>query len=533
MAIYNGKEILFNPQITINEGGGELTASTGAEMSALLVLDNVGKVVKFVGEDTTLYKKDSFYLIKYIGGFAVGDKPDRVYFNTDITPDLSFAADYITEESPLHNIITCSGGVLADDGILQISVFTPSSEIGTSFGLSNNMYWLMAGDCQVYLQVAAEDVDKLSTLGIGSESINTWLHTDVSLNVSGMADLTITSVATETVEYWSEFVSSTQNSIVAELMVEESDIVDNKLPILAGVQSADNLYNITAKELGEITTIGAYAFYSKVGLGGIALDNITTIEGYAFHKCSNLEEIVAEKLTTLSGTSQFASCTKLKKFSAPLLKTIPERLFEETPIEELNCTELEIISGAYSMGGGSSTKSFIGKDLVFPKVTSVGQSAFYYCGAKSMSFPALVNSIGGFNIYQNPYLEQIDLPNMETMGSSYFLYQCTKIQSITLPKLKTFICYAIYGCTALKTIDLPMVTQVTIAKGTWAFNSMSNVRLLLRYDGVATLTGVTGSILPDAITEVYVPANQVENYKIATNWSVYADRIKSLDDFAG
>lgn len=256
-------------------------------------------------------------------------------------------------------------------------------------------------------------------------------------------------------------------------------------------------------------------------------DGITNISAYAFQACKDLTTVeLADSVETI-GSSVFSQCTNLTTFSAKSVTTIPERCFDGASLVSIDIPNVTIIKGAYSMGGGGSRKSLIGKDLIFPKVTSVEQSAFYYCGAKSMSFPALVKAIGAFTFYQNNYLEQIDLPNMEDMLSSYFLYSCTKINKIVLPKLITFRLGGISYCNSLKTIDLPSVTTISDYSSS-CFSSMSNVRLLLRHNGVVSLSAKQ---LPNAITEVYVPSEQVDNYKTDAKWSVYADRIKSLDTF--
>lgn len=255
-------------------------------------------------------------------------------------------------------------------------------------------------------------------------------------------------------------------------------------------------------------------------------DGIINISDYAFQACTDLTTVELSDSVETIGSSVFSQCTNLTTFSAKSVTTIPERCFDGASLVSIDIPNVTIIMGAYSMGGGSR-KSFIGKDLIFPKVTRVDQSAFYYCGAKSMSFPILVKAIGSFTFHQNNYLEQIDLPNMEDMPSSYFLYSCTKIKSITLPKLKTFRLGGISYCNSLKTIDLPSV--ITISDySSYCFSSMFDVRLLLRYNGVVSLSAKQ---LPNAITEVYVPSEQVDNYKTDAKWSVYANKIKSLDDF--
>lgn len=286
----------------------------------------------------------------------------------------------------------------------------------------------------------------------------------------------------------------------------------------------------TFGEYGNLVINARHLYVNNTLLTNLAkndTDGITNISDYAFQACTDLTTVELSDSVETIGSSVFSQCTNLTTFSAKSVTTIPERCFDGASLVSIDIPNVTIIEGSYSMGGGGSRKSFIGKDLIFPKVTRVEQSAFYYCGAKSMSFPVLVKAIGAFTFNQNNYLEQIDLPNMEDMPSTYFLYSCTKINKIVLPKLITFRLGGISYCNSLKTIDLPSVTTIS-DYSSYCFSSMSNVRLLLRHNGVVSLSAKQ---LPNAITEVYVPSEQVDNYKTDSKWSVYAGKIKSLDDF--
>ena len=87
--------------------------------------------------------------------------------------------------------------------------------------------------------------------------------------------------------------------------------------------------------------------------------------------------------------------------------------------------------------------------------------------------------------------------------------------------------YAFYGCTALTTADFPVATSI----GSSAFQSCSNLTTLIlrNTQKVVTLssttafTGATNCI-------IYVPDDLVDDYKAASNWSTYADRIKGLSE---
>lgn len=581
---WNGVYVFKNKTTDIAEyqkvggggGGGELTASTEAEMSALLVVDNVGKVVKFVGEDTTLYKKDSFYLIKYIGGFAVGDKPNRVYFNTDITPDLSFAADYITADNAVYNIITCDGQVIPDDGILQISVFTPSSEIGTSLGLSNNMYWLTAGDCQVYLQVAAEDVDKLSTLGIGSESINTWLHTDVSLNVSATADLTITSVATETEKYWSVFVSGVQNNIVAKHLYE--------LPILTNEGTAEDLAQ--GKELinsngekivgtasggGDIGT-GDYTvkvidydgtvLLEKKGNTGDVIDLpiVPTNDKLVFQEWSTSVAVSDNKVTiadndimvgavytTASGQNEFditltkgtGKTAKLnmdgtKDWGDGTSDTATSHTYTTYGDYTIKCNGTTMTtSSSAGLFGQASGKNYYCTAIRFATVTSISEFAFQYCDSlTNIVIPNSVTSIGNAAFYLCYSLTNIIIPNGVTSIGNGTFNHCYSLTNIVIPNGVTNIgSNEFFYCYSLTSIIIPNgITSI----GGYAFRDCYS---LTKYDfsqctAIPTLSNTNAFSGINSICKIIVPDSLYNSWIAASNWSTYADYIYKASEVA-
>ena len=93
---------------------------------------------------------------------------------------------------------------------------------------------------------------------------------------------------------------------------------------------------------------------------------------------------------------------------------------------------------------------------------------------------------------------------------------------------------AFYNCTNLITVDFTNPTE-TISIGPSAFNQcISITAIFIRSSAVATL--VNNDSLPiqnfsigDAA--IYVPANLVNAYKVASNWSVYAERIYPISSY--
>lgn len=466
--VAEGKEVINQlGAVMIGTGNNVLQASTTEGMQALFIDANIGKIAKYVGE-TDVYIKDAFYLI-------TADASAKQYYELPELTNEGTASDLAQGKQLIDG-----EGKIVEGEMEKVTNYLPS---------------LVADELEEISFDALKGCTKLSDYALYNKTNLKTINVPATIKTFGRRCTegcsNLTKVNIESLRAWLESTFGEYGNLVINA---RHLYVNNTL-----------LTNLVKNDT----------------------DGITNISDYAFQACTDLTTVeLADSVETI-GSSVFAQCTNLTTFSAKSVTTIPERCFDGASLVSIDIPNVTIIMGAYSMGGGGSRKSFIGKDLIFPKVTRVDQSAFYYCGAKSMSFPVLVEAIGSFTFHQNNYLEQIDLPNMENMPSTYFLYSCTKIKSITLPKLKTFRLGGISYCNSLKTIDLPSV--ITISDySSYCFSSMSNVRLLLRYNGVVSLSAKQ---LPNAITEVYVPSEQVDNYKTDAKWSVYANKIKSLDDF--
>ena len=152
-------------------------------------------------------------------------------------------------------------------------------------------------------------------------------------------------------------------------------------------------------------------------------------------------------------------------------------------------------------------------------------------------------------------LTRLDLPNVEVHGAS-FCMGCAGLVSVNLPKLVK--CEhgspqsEFNGCTSLEKLVLPRYTMVSwhmlwnctsLRHVDWgvvtAFGDYSTCPALetLIFRATARLVnmGSIGSLKNTPIANgtgyIYVPRALVDRYKVATNWSVYADRIRAIEDY--
>ena len=86
--------------------------------------------------------------------------------------------------------------------------------------------------------------------------------------------------------------------------------------------------------------------------------------------------------------------------------------------------------------------------------------------------------------------------------------------------------YAFYNCTGLTKASFPVATSI----GEYAFllcKSLTTIYVGTESDTLCTLSSINAFGYCTNLTNIYVPANLVDSYKSATNWSSYADKIKA------
>ena len=84
--------------------------------------------------------------------------------------------------------------------------------------------------------------------------------------------------------------------------------------------------------------------------------------------------------------------------------------------------------------------------------------------------------------------------------------------------------YAFYGCSSITDATFPLVTSI----GAYAFYGCTSLVALyigVHSDTVCSLSN--SNAIPSSVTDIYVPETLVESYKVATNWSDFADKIKA------
>ena len=202
-------------------------------------------------------------------------------------------------------------------------------------------------------------------------------------------------------------------------------------------------------------------FYGMHGLKNISISGATTIVAKAFSGCNTLENVVGLDIETL-GTDAFYNCTNL-------------------------------ISA------------------VFPKLRTVGTSAFVYCKKLTQAnFPLLRNiPDSAFERCQQLLSSEVDFSSVQSIGYNCF-YNCVALTSLRFPALNAAIArYAFDSCYALTDVYIGSTTLIGLAN----VNAFNNTPI--------AMSGSHAS----ADARIHVRAELLNDFKTATNWSIFADKI--------
>lgn len=167
-------------------------------------------------------------------------------------------------------------------------------------------------------------------------------------------------------------------------------------------------------------------------------------------------------------------------------------------------TSIEIPEGMTIIGGSAFNSCTSLTSIAIPNsVTSIGNDAFSSCfNLTSIKIPDGVTSIGNGAFSFCSGLTSITIPDGVTNISNLMFSNCTNLTSITIGNSVTNIGQmAFYDCTNLTEIDFSTHTTIPTLYSTDAFS------------------GTSSSLV------IKVPSALVNEWKAATNWSTYADKI--------
>lgn len=238
--------------------------------------------------------------------------------------------------------------------------------------------------------------------------------------------------------------------------------------------------NYTQKDLKGATKIVQYAFYQNNKVVSVDLpDTVTVLEHRALSACPNLERVTIPKTLTTIGNYCFHTSPKIAEIPLPdTLTSIGNAAFQGTAITTIKIPD-KVPRGAGSMCG--DCKNLVSANM--GKINLTGQSCFINC----------------------TNLKDVNLGEFVDFVSDTTFKNCTSLETIRFPAtVKTISTNVFNGCSSLMEVICLATTPPSL--------------------NATAFTGVPENCL------IKVPADSVEAYKIATNWSDRADYIVAYEE---
>lgn len=182
-------------------------------------------------------------------------------------------------------------------------------------------------------------------------------------------------------------------------------------------------------------------------------------------------------------------------------------------------------------------------ELNLPNLKTLNAYSISSTGVTSLEFPKL-EAVAPNSIQSNRSLKSINFPNLICRSNYGQDFGCGYNDSLTvvnIPKVKYLSSTGFTNNLCLERLDLPSVIKISNVSYLHPFGSCYKLTvLILRSNQVVELTDSKDLFANCPINNggylnqqgyIYVPKALLEDYKVATNWSVYADGFRAIEDY--
>ena len=349
----------------------------------------------------------------------------------------------------------------------------------------------------------------------------------------------------------------------------EGDTAIETVVIPNGLEVGSNCFKSCAKltSIRLPSTLNAIAFGLVSGCTSlksfVVPDQIITLNEYAFNGCTNLESIVIPEGVTKIERYCFTNCSSLKELYLPkTISTINDYFDGCTSLYNIfvdngNEKWFDIDGILYQKYNGEEklVRCPIAKDydIVVPSnIDKIQRYSFSDSKITSITIKGNVNLIENEAFKNTDFLTSAEIEGQDCIIGDKNFYECSSLESVTLTGVKTIgdgvinSCgvtsvslsegletidnYFVRICTNIKTITIPASVQ-SIGKEFLAFSSgVENITIKRSIIGDESITTLGIDPLKSVTNNftIYVPADSVDAYKTAPNWSNYADKIQAM-----
>ena len=327
----------------------------------------------------------------------------------------------------------------------------------------------------------------------------------------------------------------------------------------------ENLGKITAIQNATNSNTGCFRNHKSLTYAKLP-NTLTTIGSYAFYGCSALASVNFPSSLKSIGYSAFGGCTSLEiaDLSLPNLETLGSYAFVGVKITKIsNLGKITAINPSNANAENLGDKSVL-KEITLPNTiktighhTFVGYSALETITIESgasgievgsyafLDLPSSVNfnvDLGAFTILGNGAFQGAKLPSEVTFPNvtqiNAHAFRGTPISKIKLPSVETMAAVSNYDgifsyCSNLVLVDIgENCTSIgSNSFGRFIGSTGNNITIIVRAVTPPSLGGTLFYSSNISVAAIYVPNASVNEYKAATNWATYEDKIKSLSEY--
>ena len=466
------------------------------------------------------------------------EKKDVSFYDYDGT----LLHSYTVKEA---NMLTALPPTLAHEGLVfdgwnwsleDINKLTRPMDIGA-------MYHTLDGDTHIYIHLEEGHQDITFSICVNGNIVLDW--GDGHLEQSSLIGTDLTTPIQVPVHHY----AAPGDYIIKFAVNGEAQLNEN----FSGVNSKWLRESATKIEIGENVTIGMNAFNRYGSLLNITIpSSITSLGESAFNGCRSLLNINIPSGVTRLEDGIFDSCVSLSTVTVPKsIEYFGENAFACChSLQSITLPDSLTFIGSWGFYECSSLSNII----IPARANTIETNAFESCYLLSnVVVPEDLRYIRGGAFKNCESLSNITIPitnHITDIGENAFYY-CTSLSSINIPKGATFIKEnAFEFCDALLDITIPngvkyirasafngchSLSTVTFPNGLESIGDQAffNCNEVICFDftqlsSIPTLSsqnalGSVRTLLPNC--EIRVPASLAEQWKAATNWTVYADHI--------
>lgn len=253
-------------------------------------------------------------------------------------------------------------------------------------------------------------------------------------------------------------------------------------------------------------------------------------------------EFVDDVVTKLKAGA-FYGATDLDTVKLPAVKDIGPLAFAASSIATLTLDWEHIES--ISINAFQGNTAILPQNLVLSSLTAIGRGAFAGTSSarntqlRTASLPLWTGSAptdDGFNATTGVFsycsaMTEVNVPLLASVPSNTFQY-CSALENVVLPRATSVGSNAFQGCSNLKKLDIG--GAVTAMSSSFLQTTSKLEALILR--GVTRVPTITSSTfsstrIANGNAYVYVPQSLEATFKVASNWSTYANQIRAIEDY--